>query len=433
VWVREPGAGGLFTSIFVPETVRDAVSDAAWVRAMLDAEAALAAAEADIGIVPRASAEAIAKACARAELEPGELGVAARPAGNPVPALVRALREAVGGDAAQAVHLGATSQDVLDSAAMLVAHRALGPILAELDGVASACARIAREHRRTVMAGRTLLQQALPVTFGLKAAVWLSGVTDARARLRAVPLAAQLGGAAGTLAALGDRGPAVLTAFAERLGLDDPGVPWHAARGRVAELGAALAIAAGAAEKIALDIVLLAQTEVAEVSESSEGGSSAMPHKRNPAAAVRARGAARSVRAAAGVLLEAMAGEHERAAGAWHSEWTALTDALAGTGGAAACVRESLEGLTIHTDRMRTNLAATGGLLLAEHVALLTGDREAVERAMNEGRPLADVLREIGLADEEIERALDPARYLGAADELIDRALAAADERGQTP
>jgi 3-carboxy-cis,cis-muconate cycloisomerase len=428
VSVGEPRAGGLFTSIFVPEAVRTAVSDAAWVRAMLDAEAALAAAEADVGIVPSASAEAIAEACARAELDPAQLGVAARPAGNPVPSLVRSLREAVGGDAARWVHFGATSQDVLDSAAMLVAHRALGPILAELDGVASACARIAREHRGTVMAGRTLLQQAVPVTFGLKAAVWLSGVTDARARLRAVPLAAQLGGAAGTLAALGDSGPAVLTAFAERLGLDDPGVPWHAVRGRVAELGAALAIAAGAAEKIALDIVLLAQTEVAEVSESSGGGSSAMPHKRNPAAAVRARGAARSVRAAAGVLLEAMAGEHERAAGAWHSEWTALTDALAGTGGAAACVRESLEGLTIHTDRMRTNLAATGGLLLAEHVALLTGDRAAVERAVNEGRPLADVLRETGLGDEEIERALDPARYLGAADELIDRALAAADE-----
>ena len=417
----------------MPEAVQDAVSDAAWVRAMLDAEAALAAAEAEVGIVPPASADAIAEACTRVALDPGELGMAARGSGNPVPALVRALREAVGGDAAHAVHFGAASQDALDSAAMLVAHRALGPILAELDGVAAACARMAHEHRGTLMAGRTLLQQALPVTFGLKAAVWLSGVTDARARLRAVPLAAQLGGAAGTLAALGDRGPAVLTAFSERLGLDDPGVPWHAARGRVAELGAALAIAAGAAEKIALDITLLAQTEVAEVSESGGGDSSAMPHKRNPAAAIRARGAARSVRAAAGVLLEAMAGEHERAAGAWHSEWAALTDALAGTGGAAACVRESLEGLTIHTDRMRTNLDATGDLLLAEHVALLTGDRDAVSRAIDEGRPLGDVLRASRLDEEEIERALDPATYLGAADEFIDRALAAADERGQTP
>jgi 3-carboxy-cis,cis-muconate cycloisomerase len=424
----------LFTSIFIPEAVAAAVSDRSWVRAMLDVEAALAAAEAEVGVVPEGAAGAIAAAARGLDLAPRDLGMAGRGAGNPVVPLVRELRGAAG-DAAQWVHFGATSQDVLDSAAMLVARRALVPVLAELDGVGAACAALAREHRGTLMAGRTLLQQALPVTFGLKAAGWLSGVTGARARLRKVPLAAQLGGAAGTLAALGDSGPAVLGAFARRLELADPGTPWHGDRARVAQLGTALAIAAGAVEKIALDVVLLAQTEVAEVAESGGGGSSAMPHKRNPAAAVRARAAARSVRAAAGVLLEAMAGEHERAAGAWHSEWTALADALAGTGGAAAAVRESLDGLAVDPDRMRANLDLTGGMLLAEHVALLTGNRDAVdaacERAVREGRPLGEILRDdpaIPLAEDEIARALDPAGYLGAADEFIDRALAAADE-----
>jgi 3-carboxy-cis,cis-muconate cycloisomerase len=355
---------GLFTSLFVPEAVQDAASDGAWLQAMLDVEAALAAAEAEVGVVPGGAADAIAACCDGSRFDPGALGVAGRDAGNPVVPLVHGLREAVGGEAAGWVHFGATSQDVLDSAAMLVARRALVPVLAELDAVVAACARLAREHRETPMAGRTLLQQALPVTFGLKAAGWLVGVADARASLRAAPLAAQLGGPAGTLASLGDRGPAVLAAFAARLELAEPPLPWHGSRGRVAGLGAALAVAAGAVEKIALDVVLLAQTEVGEVSEAGgggRGGSSSMPHKRNPVGAVRARAAARAVRAAAGVLLEAMGGEHERAAGAWHSEWTALSDALAGTGGAAWAVHESLAGLTVHPDRMRANLPEIPG------------------------------------------------------------------------
>jgi 3-carboxy-cis,cis-muconate cycloisomerase len=289
--------------------------------------------------------------------------------GDPVVPLVRRLRAEVaaraGDEAAAAVHFGATSQDVLDSAAMLVARRGRDPILAELDAVVAACARLAREHRDTVMAGRTLLQQAQPVTFGLKAAGWLAGVAGSRARLRELRLPAQLGGPAGTLSALGERGPAVLAAFAARLELDVPPLPWHGDRRPVAELGAALAIAAGALEKIALDIVLLAQTEFAEVAEASgggRGGSSSMPHKRNPVGAVRARAAARSVRGAAGVLLEAMAGEHERAAGAWHSEWRALSDALAFTGGAAWSVNEALAGLTVDPERMRANLTVDGDI-----------------------------------------------------------------------
>src|SRR5919197_2321514 len=219
---------------------------------------------------------------------------------------------------------------------MLFAGWALGPLLEDLAAAADACARLAAAHRGTVLAGRTLLQQAVPVTFGLKAAGWLAGVAGAGARLRELRPPAQLGGAAGTLSKLGDRAPAVVERFAAELGLAAPLLPWHGDRRPVAELGAALAVAAGAVEKVALDVVLLAQTEVGEVAEASaggRGGSSTMPHKRNPVGAVRARAAARSVRGAAGVLFEAMAGEHERAAGAWHSEWTALCDALAGTGG----------------------------------------------------------------------------------------------------
>jgi 3-carboxy-cis,cis-muconate cycloisomerase len=346
----------LFTSIFIPAAVQDAVADDAWLRAMLDVEVALAAAQAAAGVIPAEAADAIAAA----RVEVSDLD--GRDAGNPVVPLAARLREIN-----EWAHHGATSQDILDSAAMLVARRALEPILAELDAVVSACAALAREHRGTVMAGRTLMQQAEPVTFGLKAAGWLAGVAGARARLRELTLPAQLGGAAGTLAKLGD--PAIIDDFAARLGLAAPPLPWHADRRPVAELGAALAIAAGAVEKVALDIVLLAQTEVGEVAEASDGGrggSSAMPHKRNPIGAIRARAAARAVRAAAGVLLEAMAGEHERAAGAWHSEWRALSDALANTGGAAWSLHEALDGLTVDPDRMRANLAVEGDLGAAD-------------------------------------------------------------------
>src|SRR5439155_20513674 len=229
-------------------------------------------------------------------------------------------------------------------------------VLGDLDGAAAACARLAGEHRATLMAGRTLLQQALPTTFGVKAAGWLVALVEARERLAGVRsrLAVQLGGAAGTLAAFGDDGLGVLRRFAAELELAEPALPWHTDRVRTAELGAALARAAGAVEKVALDVVLLAQTEVGEVAEPAgegRGGSSSMPHKRNPIGAVRARAAARRARGAAGVLLAAMAGEHERAAGAWHAEWQPLSDALALTGGAAASLREGLDGLEVHPDR----------------------------------------------------------------------------------
>jgi 3-carboxy-cis,cis-muconate cycloisomerase len=339
-----------FDSIFVPAALQAAVSDYSWVAAMLEAEAALASAQAAEGVISADDAAAVARACRES------YDVGGREAANPVVPLAAALRER-----APEAHLGATSQDILDTAAILVAKRARMLIIDELDGVVAACARLAREHRATVMAGRTLLQQAQPITFGLKAAGWLAAVADARDGLRDVELAAQLGGPVGA-----SFSPALRARFAAELDLAAPPLPWHGDRTRVARLGAALAIAAGACENVALDVVLLAQNEVGEVAESSEGtrgGSSVMAHKQNPVGAVRARAAARSVRGATGVLLEAMAGEQERAAGAWQSEWGALTNALAGAGGAAWSLREALDGLTVNTERMAANAEGLPGEL----------------------------------------------------------------------
>jgi 3-carboxy-cis,cis-muconate cycloisomerase len=438
----------LFGTLFVPDAIRAAISDRAWIAAMLEFEAALAAAEARAGVIPGEAAAAIAAACDPERFEAEALGREARAAGNPAVPLARALTEAVEGDAARFVHWGATSQDVMDTAAMLVARRALALIGEELDGVAAACARQADEHRHTAMPGRTLLQQALPTTFGLKAAGWLCAIDDARRRLAAVPLAVELGGAAGTLASLAPEGIRVLGHLAEELGLEEPVVPWHTARGRVAELGAALALAAGALEKIAQDVTLLAQTEVAEVAEPAgegRGGSSTLPHKRNPIGSVLAIACARRVRGEASILLGAMAQEHERAAGAWQAEWEALGGALAYTGGAAAAVRDVLDGLEVRPERMRENLDLTGGLVLAESVSMALRERigrseahhlveAASRRALEAGRPFREELLDdeairSELSREEIDRALDVDGYASEAAALVERALRRYRER----
>ena len=382
-----------FDALFIPHSIRESVAGRAWLEAMLDAEGALAVAEARAGVIPDDASRKIFNACDAARFDFEEIAGAGRPAANPAEPLVRALREAVGGDAAQYVHWGATSQDVLDTASMLVARRSLGLIRAELDAVAAACARLAEEHRATVMAARTLLQQAVPTTFGLKAASWLVGVVEARARLAALRLAAQLGGAAGTLAALGKKGPEVLKLFADELALAEPTVPWHTVRVRIGELGGALDLAAGACAKIALDVTLLAQTEVAEVSTGDDGRSSTMPHKRNPASAVLALACARQTHAHAGVLTASLVQEHERAAGAWQAEWQSLSGALAYSGGAAAATRTTLDGLRVDKERMRENLREE------------TLSEQAVFRSDGVGR------------------TLEPSDYLGSADAFVDRAL----------
>ena len=381
-----------FGALFVPAPLREAVSDAAWLAGMVDVERALVNAAARAGVVPADAAAAVAAHCDPAFYDIEQLCEEGRAAGNPAEPLVRALRGRVGGDAARWAHIGATSQDVLDTAAMLVSRGALGLIDDELDGVARACARLAEEHRATVMAARTLLQQAVPTTFGLKAAGWLVAVLDARSRIGRLTLPAELGGGAGTLAVFGEQGAEVVRLFAEELDLAEPALPWHAYRGRVAELAGALGAVASASAKIGLDVVLLAQTEIGEVSEASGGQSSTMPHKRNPVRAVLARACARGVQAQVPVLTD---GEHEleRAAGAWHAEWNALSEALAFAGGAAAAIRDCLDGLDVHVDRMRANMT---GELFAERDAL-------VERGV-------------------LEAGVDTA-YLGSVDVFIDRAL----------
>jgi 3-carboxy-cis,cis-muconate cycloisomerase len=411
-----------------------AVTDEAWLQAMLDAEAALARALARAGVIAEGEAEAIAAACRAERFDTAAIAAGAVGSGNPVVPLKAALTGAVEGPAAGHVHRGATSQDILDTAAMLVTARALEPLLEDVAGAASAAADLARAHRDTPMAGRTLLQQAVPVTFGLKAAGWLAGLDDARRwleEIRLERLASQLGGAAGTLASLGDAGPQVAAAYAELLGLAEPVAPWHTQRGRIGELASALAVLSGAVAKTARDIVLLSQTEVAEVREGAEGGSSTMPHKRNPVAAICALGCAQQAPGLAATLLGAMAHEHERAAGSWHAEWRPLGELLRSTGSAVAWLRESLEGLEVDPERMRANLELTGGRLMAERVATALGGPDAHERVAEAARS-EDFRAAVAqlLSEEAAEELLDPAGYLGSAGLFVDRALDDHDREG---
>ncbi|WP_344108140.1 3-carboxy-cis,cis-muconate cycloisomerase [Nocardiopsis rhodophaea] len=428
------------------------VGDAAWLRALLDAEAALARACARAGVIDATHAEAIAACCVPERFDAGGIGQAAAASGNPVVPLVRELTGAVGGDAARHVHYGATSQDIMDTAAVLVSRRASAVIRADADAVADGLAALADRHRSTLMPGRTLLQQALPTTFGLVAAGWLQTIGTASRRVNA-PALAQLGGAAGTLASLGDAGPCVTAAFADELGLAEPVLPWHTDRGPIAELAGALARMCGAVRKIAGDIVLLAQTEVGEVVEAGGagvGGSSTLPHKRNPVAAVSARACAGQAAGLAATLYAAQAQEHQRAAGAWQSEWLPMAQLLRVTGSAVAWLRTSVERLRVDPERMRQNLDLTGGLPLAERVTTdLTPDlgrlpahdlvKAACAEAVESGRDLADVLTQRldgRRTAARVAALLDPAGYLGSADLFIDRAIAAhrsrvADENEQ--
>src|SRR3954447_15132977 len=444
--------GGLFDGVLAPGRVPAAISDRAWLQARLDAEAALARAQARAGVISDDDAAAIGAAAADADrFDAGAIGAEAARTGNPVVPLVKALTDAVEGDASGQVHRGATSQDILDSAAMLVSSRALGPLLDDLEAAADAAAGLADEERATGMAGRALMQQALPIVFGLKAAEWLAGLDEAAARLREVRstrLAAQLGGAAGTLASLGDAGPEVLAAFADELGLDEPVIAWHTIRTRPAELAGALGAAAGVMAKVARDVVLMAQTEVGEVREGvpGRGGSSTLPHKRNPVAAISAVASAMRAPGLVASLLGAMAHEHERAAGPWHAEWRPLCELLEATGSAAGWLRDCLENLEVDVERMRANLDLTHGALLAERVTTALAPalgrhpahelvQEAAQEAFASERPLGDVLAEDGevtahVDRDEIARLLDPACYLGATDALIDRALRAHRSEG---
>jgi len=360
----------LFGPSLTTARMAEATSDVAWLAAMLRFESALASAHARAGLIPEPAAERITEACDAMRFDVAAIGREAARSASPVLPLVDALKKAVDQDAAPYVHHEATSQDALDTAMMLVARDGLDLLIADLDRLGGTCATLAHEHRETPIAGRTLLQAALPITFGFKAAMWLEGVDDARRRLVAIRrggLAVQLGGPVGIFAAR-----EVVVDLATSLDLLAPELPWHSSRGRVASLGAALAVAAGAAAKIALDVALLAQSEVAEVDVAAPGRSTAMPHKRNPAAAVEARAAYSLAVAQAGVLLGAMAGEHERSAGAWQSEWPALGELLRLTAGCVDGAARLLSGLHVDVERMRSNLgpdAELSGIQAAAAIA----------------------------------------------------------------
>ncbi|MFE6691550.1 adenylosuccinate lyase family protein [Streptomyces sp. NPDC057743] len=451
---------GLLSPVRAGTPVERAVSDEAWLQAMLDAEAALARVQAELDTLPRTAAEAITSAADAGRFGARALALASRETANPVVGLVRALGEAVAqasGPAAEYVHRGSTSQDILDTGAMLVARRALHLIRSDLDRAVEALGALAAEHRDTPMAGRTLALHAVPTTFGLKAAGWRELALQAGERLGTVAdsLPVSLGGAAGTLAgyleyadldgspaAHGDYADRLVDAFAAETGLARPVLPWHALRTPLADLAAALAFTAGGLGKIAVDVQALTRTEIGEVAEApvaGRGGSSAMPHKRNPVLATLIRSAAIQVPALAGALTQCLVTEDERSAGPWHAEWNLLRECLRLTGGAAHTAVELTEGLLVRPERMRANLELTGSRLVSERVAaalaprlgrtraaqLLAGASAAAERDGVDLRTVLDALPEVAahLGDRELAALLDPADYTGAAGALVDRAL----------
>jgi 3-carboxy-cis,cis-muconate cycloisomerase len=417
---------------------------------MLRFEAALARAEARVGVIPPAAAPVIAGICAVALLDLPALAKASGPAGNLAIPLVKQLTALVAladAEAARFVHWGATSQDVIDTGLVLQLREALARIDVDLARLADTLAGLAQTHRLTPIAGRTWLQQALPVTLGLKAAGWLDAVERHRERLdelRPRLLALQFGGAAGTLAALGDRGLDVAAALADDLQLGLPDLPWHGQRDRVVELACWAGMLCGSLGKIARDLSLMMQTEVGEAFEpagAGRGGSSTMPHKRNPVTAAVVLAAAVRAPGLVATMLAAMPQEHERGLGGWQAEWTTLPELMVLTAGALAQLADTVAGLEIDAARMRANLDATKGLLMAEAVTMRLGAEmgrlaahhrveAACKRAVAEGRHLREVLAadaEVAarLTPGELDRLFDPLAYIGVAPDLVGRVLAA--------
>jgi 3-carboxy-cis,cis-muconate cycloisomerase len=431
---------GLLAPGWTGSRAATATSDAAYLRALLDAEAALTRAQAALGLAPAAAATAVTEA-AEGVFDVGSLAERARSGGNPVIPLVADLTKAVGPEFGPYVHRGATSQDILDTATMLVAVRALETVLADLDRTQRALARLAAGHRDTPMPGRTLTQHAVPTTFGLKAAGWRSLVLDARDRVSAVrdSLPAQLGGAAGTLAAFTAYGAedatALPAAYARELGLRAPLLPWHTLRTPVADLAGCLAFTAGALGKTAADVLTLSRTEIGEVTEAGGGGSSAMPHKANPVRSTLIGAAAQRAPQLAATLYGSLVAPDERPAGAWHAEWEPLRDLLRLVGGAARDAAELTEGLRVRADVMREHLGLTHGLIVSERLSAelsaVLGRARARElltrlapRTFTEGRSLGELLAdEPALKDVPLDDLTDPARYTGSAGALTDRAL----------
>jgi 3-carboxy-cis,cis-muconate cycloisomerase len=439
----------LIESLATTGPLADLFSDDSVLQAMLDFEIALAEAEARSGLVPKAAAKSIRSAAKAANFDAAELARETLRAGTPGIPLAKALTAKVGAadsDAARFVHWGATSQDVADTALILLLKGSQPILAADLERLEAALRRLSDKNDNAVMLGRTLLQAAPPVTFGLKAAGWLAAIRRSRARLEAAfseALVLQFGGASGTLAALGDKGLDVGRAMAQELGLGFPDAPWHTHRDRLAALIAACGVLTGSLGKMARDISLLMQGEVAEASESGgdgRGGSSTMPQKRNPIASAVTLAAANRVPGLVAAFLSGMVQEHERGVGGWQAEWPTVAGVIQATGLAIASMAEAAEGLIVNTARMRENIDATHGTVFAEKATMLLAAtlgrdaannlvKEAARRSETEDRMLAEVLAEmpevVKAIDRKALRDLDvPEKYLGAATELRKRLLA---------
>ncbi|HET7789127.1 MAG TPA: 3-carboxy-cis,cis-muconate cycloisomerase [Myxococcales bacterium] len=443
----------LLRKLFSVPWAEECLGDLARLQGMLDFEAALARAEARVGLVPADAAEAIAQKCRAGLFDLDRLAEAAARAGNPAIPLVSALTALVAAEnagAARYVHLGATSQDAMDTGLVLQLRRLCEGLSGDLGRLSAALGRLAAAHRETVLAGRTWLQQAPPVTFGLKAAGWLDAVGRHAARLFDLmprTLVLQFGGASGTLASLGGRGLEVAEALSRELRLPMPALPWHAHRDRLAELGAFLGILAGTLGKMGRDVSLLMQTEVSEAFEPAgegRGVSSAMPQKRNPVSSAVALAAAARAPGLVATLLSAMAQEHERGLGGWQAEWETLPELGGLAAGSLAAMAEAMEGLEVDPERMRRNLAARGGVALAEAASSALAQRigrpqatrivaRASRRALETERTLLETLCADPAVTEHLSPAdlaviLEPRAYLGVASSFIDRVLAAGKE-----
>lgn len=443
-----PADSAIFGGLFGTDEIRALFDDRRRLGFMLEVEVALARAQAALGIIPAEAAETIAKAADPAKLDLALIRAETEKAGQPVMAIAKALTQAAGPEAGRWVHWGATTQDVTDTALVLQLRAALGIIQRDLLALIAALATQAETHRTTVMAGRSFLQQALPVSFGYKAAVWLAPLLRHVERLNQLKprlLQVQFGGAVGTLASLGDKGRAVTERLASDLGLGCPIAPWHSSRDTIAELGAWLGLVAGSLAKFAGDVTLLAQTEFGELVETTEagrGGSSTMPQKRNPIISTHILAAAMGVEAQVPLLLAAQHHQLERAVGPWQAEALALPQALALTAGALAQSVRVAQGMRPDAARMRANLAITNGLVMAERVMMALADtlgrseahhlvQDACLAAMAEDRPLRAILGESEqitavLDVAALDRLMDPAGYLGESEAVVDRVVKAA-------
>ena len=438
----------LSRDIFGSADMRRVWSDEFRTQKYLDWEAALARAEAAVGIIPREAADEITRVCHVENIDFERYARDTFNIGYPVLGLVHQIAGLCRGDAGNWCHWGATTQDITDSATILQIKASFDLVEKDLDRAIAATAKLARDHRSTPMAGRSNLQQAVPITFGFKMARLLATLQRHRARLAEIRPRIEVfefGGAAGTLATLGDKGLAVQEALAGELGLAQPEIAWHTERDRIAEAGCFLGLLTGTLAKFATDLKLMMQTEVGEASEpyvANRGSSSTMPQKRNPISCCYIHACAASVRQGVAALLDAMVEDHERATGPWEIEWIMLPAVFTMAGGALAQACFVLEGLEVHADRMRTNLDATHGLIVSEAIMMGLAPKLGRDRAHDVlyaichdpsigDSSLCDLLLahpdvSANLGEEEIRKLTDPERYLGLSETMVDRILASA-------